>query len=291
MYKQIDSNKRLSVFLIGLFLVFLVGLGWFISWYYKNPMYLYIICVFAIIQAFASYWWSDKISLGLAGAKEVKRSDYLTYFRIVENLSIASGLPKPKLYVIEDEAPNAFATGRDPEHSAIAVTTGLLNMMNKRQLEGVIAHEMAHIGNRDSLVMMICVVLVVVVAVISDWFIRFQWIFGDRNNRQSGSIFAIIGIVGFILAPLIAKLIQLAVSRKREYLADATGSLMTRFPEGLAEALQKIANDKNDLKRYSSSTSHLYIANPIKKKNWMTNLFSTHPPITDRIKKLREMID
>jgi len=292
MYKQISANRTLSVVLIGFFLIILIGIGWFFTWYYHNFIYLIFISIIALVQAFVSYWWSDSISLSLAGAKPASRKEYLSLHRAVENMAILAGIPKPKVYVVNDPAPNAFATGRDPKHASLAITTGLLEIMNKRQLEGVISHEMSHIGNRDTLVMTMVVVLVIIIAWVSDLFIRMQWFRGNRDRNEGGGILIIIGIIGLILAPIVAQLVKLAISRKREYLADATGALMTRFPEGLAEALEKIKDKNSATKNTSTATSHLYIANPFKRKdsNWMSNLFATHPPIEDRIKKLREMI-
>lgn len=291
MYKEIESNKRLSLVLIGVFVGIVVAAGWFFSYYYNNQFYLYVAVFISITQSWASYWYSDSISLAIAGAHEAPRKgEYLVLHRLVENVAIASGLPKPKVCIIEDEAPNAFATGRDPKHGAVAVTTGLLKILNKRELEGVIAHELSHIGNRDTLVMTITVVLVSIIALLSDMFFRLQWLGGRRRERdESGGIIALVGIVFLVLTPIIAKLVQLAVSRKREYMADATGALTTRFPEGLAEALEKISNSGKQLKNVSTATAHLYIANPFREKNFVTNLFSTHPPIEDRIKRLRNM--
>lgn len=290
MYKDIDSNKTKSVLLIGFFIGLVITAGWFFSYYYNSPGILYFAIGLALVQSIASYWWSDKISLALSGAKETKRKEYLELYRIVENLSITAGLPKPRIYVINDPSPNAFATGRDPKHAAVAVTTGIIERLNKTELQGVIAHEMSHIGNRDTLVMTITVVLVSIIAILSDWFIRIQWFGGGRrDNREGGNAVAILGLVFMILVPIIAQLVQLAVSRKREYLADATGALMTRYPEGLASALEKISADSNQLRRASSATAHLYIASPFKGSK-MVNWFSTHPPINDRIAKLRAMI-
>lgn len=291
MYKEIESNKRLSLVLIGVFVGIVVAAGWFFSYYYNNQFYLYVAVFISIVQSWASYWYSDSISLAIAGAHEAPRKgEYLVLHRLVENVAIASGLPKPKVCIIEDEAPNAFATGRDPKHGAVAVTTGLLKILNKRELEGVIAHELSHIGNRYTLVMTITVVLVSIIALLSDMFFRLQWLGGRRRERdESGGIIALVGIVFLVLTPIIAKLVQLAVSRKREYMADATGALTTRFPEGLAEALEKISNSGKQLKNVSTATAHLYIANPFREKNFVTNLFSTHPPIEDRIKRLRNM--
>ncbi len=287
MYNQIDSNKRRTVFLIGLFLVFIIAVGWVFSKVYGNPFILVIAVIFSVVQALISYYYSDKITLLASGASEAKEPQFHGLHHIVENLSITAGLPKPKIYIINDSAPNAFATGRDPKNASVAVTTGLLEKLDKKELEGVIAHELSHVGNYDIRLMTITVVLVGVIALISDWFMRSLW-FRDRDDRNGGNIMILVGIVFAILAPIAATLIQLAISRKREYLADASGALLTRYPDGLADALDKIAKDKEPLEVANRATAHLYIANPFKGKN-ISNYFSTHPPIKDRIKRLREM--
>ncbi len=290
MYKQIDSNKRRTYLLLFLFLIFIIGFGWVFSVGLDRAWILPAAVIFATSQALISYYYSDKITLAVSGAREVSRKEpYLALHRLVENLCIASGLPKPKIYLIDDSAPNAFATGRDPKHAAIAVTSGLLKKLNKTELEGVIAHELSHVGNYDIRLMTIVVVLYGIIALVSDWFLRSLW-FRDRDeNSQGQAIFMLIGIVLAILAPLAALLIQLAISRKREYLADASGALLTRYPQGLASALEKISSDDEKLEVANRATAHLYIANPFKGQS-ITTLFSTHPPITDRIKKLKAMI-
>lgn len=298
MYKEIDSNKRKTVLLMGIFLVFIIGLGWVFSYIYQNNWILIIAVLFSITQATVSYYYSDKITLSISKAHELKRNENIVLHRLVENLAITAGFSKPKIYMINDSAPNAFATGRDPKHAAICVTSGLLDKINKIELEGVIAHEMSHIGNYDIRLMTIVVVLVGVIALISDWFLRWGW-FSSRNRDSGGgqvqAILMIVGIILAILAPISAYLIQLAISRKREYLADANGALLTRYPEGLALALEKISRDKEPLEVANRATAHLYIANPFKKNlersgSWFTGLFDTHPPVEDRIKKLRMMI-
>lgn len=294
MYKQIASNKRKTFLFIFIFLVFLIGLGWILSYAFNIFWILPVAIVIAVFQAFSSYYWSDKIALAISGARPANRKDYLELYRIVENLSIASGLPEPKIYIINDPAPNAFATGRDPKHSSLAVTTGLLEILDKTELEGVIAHEMSHIGNYDIRLMAVVVVLVGIVALVSDIFLRWSWFGGgfrrrDSEGGQIGAILVLVGIILAILSPIVAMLIQLAISRKREYLADASGALLTRYPEGLASALEKIVGDPHILRRSTNATAHLYISNPIKKEN-ISGLFATHPPIKERIKKLREMI-
>lgn len=293
MYKEIDSNKRKTILLIILFLIFVMGLGYLLSWYFNNPLILIIAGIIAFIQAWASYYYSDSISLAVAGAKEAPRENYLELHRIVENLAITAGLPKPKVYIIADPSPNAFATGRDPKHASIAVTSGLLDMMNKNELQGVIAHELSHVGNYDIRVMTIVVVLVGIVTLASDFFLRYLWWGGGRRERndeggQIQLILFVLAIAFAILAPLFATLIQLAISRKREFLADASGALLTRYPEGLASALEKIENSGQPLIHANRATAHLYISDPFKGK--ISNLFATHPPIEERIKRLDAMI-
>jgi len=247
------------------------------------------------LMTFASYYYSDKMILGMSGAKQIQKKGNPELFRIVENLCIGAGIPMPKIYIIEDSAPNAFATGRDPKHSIVCVTTGILSKLDKAELEGVIAHELSHIQNYDIRVMSVVVILVGLVALLADFFMRSLWYGGNRRDRESSnaaSIFLFIGIILAVLSPIIATLIQLAVSRKREFLADASGSLLTRYPEGLASALEKIAKDKEPLEAANNATAHLYIANPFKGKiegSWFANLFNTHPPIEERIKILRSM--
>lgn len=296
MYTQIDSNKRRTVILIGIFLIFIIGLGWVFSRALNNPLIVPIAVIVAILMSWASYWYSDKITLAMSRAQEISEDDAPKLYHIVENLAITAGLPKPRVYIINDPAPNAFATGRDPNHAAVAVTTGLLEKLNKTELEGVIAHEMSHIGNYDIRLMTIIVTLVGIVALMSDFFIRWTWFgAGDREERGGGGqlqlILLVIGIVLAILSPFIAMLIQLALSRRREYLADATGALLTRYPEGLASALEKIALDPNPLRVANKATAHLYITNPLKEHGGLLNkLFSTHPPAEERIARLRSMI-
>jgi heat shock protein HtpX len=289
-YDQVDSNKRRTILLIGLFLVFVIGLGWVFARIYNNGAILVFAVIFSVVQAFISYYYSDSITLLASRAQEAPRKEpFLDLHRIVENLAITAGITKPKIYLIPDSAPNAFATGRDPKHASIAVTSGLLDKLDKKQLEGVIAHELSHVGNYDIRLMTVVVVLVGVVALASDWFMRSLWFRGnDRENRDGNGILVLVGIVLAILAPLAATLIQLAISRKREYLADASGALLTRYPEGLAEALEVISKDKEPLEVANRATAHLYIANPFKGKN-VSYLFSTHPPIEDRIKRLKAM--
>lgn len=296
MYKQIDSNKTKTALFIAVFLLFLIGFGWLMSYVFNNPLILVIAVVIAIVQAWASYFYSDKIALAVSGAKKLQRSDAVDLFRIVENLSITAGIPVPQIYLIDDTAPNAFATGRDPQHASIAVTAGLLEKLNKPELEGVIAHELSHVTNYDIRLSTVVVVLVGVIALASDFFLRSLWWGGGRSRRSNDNsgdmngILMIVGIILALLAPLVATLIQLAISRKREFLADASGALLTRYPEGLIHALEKIARDKEPLEAANKATAHLYFENPLKNyAGTVNNLFSTHPPVEERIKALREM--
>jgi len=294
LYTQIERNVLKSWILISVFLIFIIGIGWFFSYLFNSQIILWVAVVISVFQAFLSYFYSDKIVLSMTKAKEIKKEDNPELYRIVENLCISAGLPMPRIYIMEEAQPNAFATGRDPKHSAVVVTRGLLEKLEKPELEGVIAHELSHIKNRDILLSSIVVVLVGVVVLISDFFLRSLFWFGPRRDseRSGGSVFLILGILAAILAPIAATLIQLAISRKREFLADASGALLTRYPEGLARALEKIASDNAPLRVANNATSHLFIASPFKgkkAKNWLTKLFMTHPPIEERIKALREM--
>lgn len=253
-----------------------------------------IALIIAGLMNFISYFYSDKIVLGISGAKQIKKADNPTLFRLVQNLCIAAGLPLPKIYIINDTATNAFATGRDSKHAAIAFTKGIIQKLDKLELEGVTAHELSHVGNRDTLVMAVVSILVGTIALLSDWFLRAMWYGGRDDDRDSrgNTIFLILAIAAAILAPIIATLIQLAVSRRREFLADASGALLTRYPEGLASALLKISADKEPLEVANRGTAHLYIVNPLKGKtatSWFAGLFNTHPPITERVKILRSM--
>ena len=272
------------------FLIFIIGLGYVFSYQFNSPIILVVAVLFSSLMSVISYWYSDKITLAISGAKEVKHGENPELYHILENLCISAGLPMPKLYIINEMAPNAFATGRNPKHAVVAVTQGLLQKLNRSELEGVLAHELSHIGNYDMLLSTVIVVLVGFIALISDWFLRWNFLGGFRrdNNRESGQFGAIMMLIGIILAilsPFIAMLIQLAISRKREFLADASGALLTRYPDGLASALQKISVDPTPLKAATNATAHLYIANPFKGKK-ISTLFMTHPPIQDRIKAL-----
>ncbi len=248
-------------------------------------------------MSFISFWYSDKIVLAISKAKPLKHNDNPELYHIVENLCITAGLPVPKIYVINEPAPNAFATGRNPKHAVVAVTLGLIEKLDRSEIEGVIAHELSHIGNRDILISTVVVVLVGFIVMLSDFFLRMSFFGGRRRDNREGkgeldAIMIIIGVLGAILSPIIAKLIQLSISRKREFLADASGVMLTRYPDGLASALEKISQDPNSLRAANKATAHLYIASPFKgrqAKGWLVHLFSTHPPIEERIKRLRSM--
>lgn len=291
LYSQAASNVRRTWFLMALFLILIIGLGYVFSYLYDNYYILYIAVAVAFIQSFASYWFSDKIVLSMTGAKPVSEEENRELYHIVENLTIASGLPMPKIYIMEEAQPNAFATGRDEKHAVVAVTRGLLEKLEKVELEGVIAHELSHIKNKDILLSTVVVVLVGAIALLSDLFFRISFWGGGGERKKGGALVLILGIAAAILAPLAATLIQLAISRKREFLADASGALMTRYPAGLASALQKIAGDASPMKSANNSTAHLFISSPFKgkKKNILSKLFMTHPPTEERIEALTNM--
>jgi heat shock protein HtpX len=295
-YTQAESNTRKTWFYLFFFLLLIIAVGWVISYFFESPTILYVAVVFSFILNFFAYWFSDKVILGLSGAKLIEKKDNPELYRLVENLCITAGLPLPKIYIISSSQPNAFATGRDAKHAVIAVTSGLLEKLERVELEGVIAHELSHIGNKDMLLQTIVVVLVGFIVILTDFFFRLAF-FGNigRNNREGGQVKLVMMIVAMILvvlAPLLAQLIKLAISRKREYLADASAVLLTRYPEGLARALEKIQADPGVLNKANNATSHLYIVNPLKGKegkSWLSKLFSTHPPLEERIKKLRNI--
>lgn len=291
LYTQQDANIRKTWLLMGTFLVVVIALAWAVSWYLNSPIILYIAVIFASSMNVYSYWFSDKLVLRMTQAQPADPVVHRELINIVENLAITAGLPMPKVYVVNDSAPNAFATGRNPEHAVVAATTGLLQILDRNELEGVMAHELAHVGNRDMLVMTVAVVLAGFVAILADILMR-SMMFG--NGRDKHPAFLIIGIVGIILAPLAAKLIQIAVSRRREYLADATGALLTRYPEGLASALEKISGSNRPMQRASHATAHLFISDPFQGESRsfsqkIGGLFQTHPPAAERIALLRRM--
>jgi heat shock protein HtpX len=288
-YHEQSKNVWKTWFLMALFFVVVIAIGYVFAEAYNSPGILYFAVLFSIFMNILSYWFSDKIILRMYRAQEVTNESHPDLYNIVENLSITAGLPMPKVYVIPDTAPNAFATGRNKKHAAVVVTQGLLQILNKTELEGVIAHELSHIGNRDILLSTVVVVLVGFVAILSDMFRRSMF-FGRRDDREGGgNVFAILGIALSIFAPLAVTLIQLAISRKREYLADASGVLLTRYPEGLASALEKISRNSQPMLHANKATAHLFIANPFGQGfgKKVSTLFMTHPPAEDRIKILR----
>ena len=285
---------------MAFFLVGVVLLGWFISLYVGNPIILYIAIIFALVMNIGSYWFADTIVIKMTGAQPLKKEEQPELYRAVENLCITAGLPMPKLYIVNDPSPNAFATGRNVEHAAVAVTTGLLQILNRTELEGVLAHELSHIGNRDMLVSTVAVVLAGFVAIVANIFLRTRFISGGGTrggNRENnlGPIVLVLGIVGIILAPIAAQLMQLAISRKREYLADASGALLTRYPEGLASALEKISAYSRPMINASPATAHLFISDPFggpekgSVRSKISGLFASHPPIKERVNILRDM--
>lgn len=297
MYEQISSNKRKSYFLILFFLVLIFLLAWAFGQLTELGPYAVILAfIIALAMTFGSYYYSDKIVLAVSKARPVEKKDFPYLYNVVEGLAIAAGLPKPRCYMIDDTAPNAFASGRNPENAVIVVTNGLLQKLNRVELEGVIAHEMSHIKNYDVLVQTLAVVMVGIVALLSDWILRtFFWGGGRRRERNKGrgnaaAIFIVIALVLAILSPIVAQLLRFSLSRKREFLADANGALLTRYPPGLASALKKLAADREPLEVANKATAHLYIVNPLKDIKGRTNkLFSTHPPVEERITALEKM--
>ncbi len=293
LYNQQDKNVRRTWGLMFLFLVFIIAIGWVFAQIYNDSAILYVAVIFSFFMNFFSYWYSDKITLKMTGAKMADHESNRELFHVVENLSITAGLPMPKVYIINDSAPNAFATGRNKENAVVVVTTGLLERLNKTELEGVVGHELSHIGNKDILLQTIIVVLVGFIALLSDFFMRWSFWGGSRRNRgdgRAGAIMMIIGIVLAILAPIAATIIKLAISRKREFLADASGALLTRYPEGLASALEKISQYPMSMRNANKATAHLFISSPFRGKDaagWLTKLFMTHPPVEERVVALR----
>lgn len=292
LYTQRDSNIRKTWILFTSFFVFVILIGWAISLAYGNSLILIIAVIYSVIMSFVSFWWSDKIVLKISRAKPVEKKNAPELYNVMENLAITAGLPMPKLYLIDDPVPNAFATGRNPERAVVAATTGLLERLDRSELEGVLAHELSHIGNRDMLLSTMAVILVGFIALLSDFFLRsFFWRGlggGDRREGRAGGIIILIGVVLAILSPVIASLMQLAISRKREFLADASGALLTRYPDGLASALEKISSDKRPMSVANNATAHLWISDP-KGTRRVMKLFLTHPPVEERIARLKDM--
>ncbi len=295
LYNQASSNIRKTWLLMTVFLVFIILLGWLFGRYFQSPAILYFAVIFSVFTSIGSYWYSDKIVFAMTKAKPIEEQDNRELFHIVENLCIAAGISMPKIYILSEAQPNAFATGRDQKHAALAVTVGLLQKLEKSELEGVIGHELSHVRNRDTLLQTVVVVLVGIVALLSNMFMRMS-VFGGRSrddeDSRVGAILMLLGLIAAILAPIAATLVQLAISRKREFLADADGALLTRYPEGLASALEKISADPTPMRTASNSTAHLFISSPFKGKQttiWFVKLFMTHPPVEERVAALRGM--
>lgn len=287
-YTHSSKNIGLTWLYLSIFLIVVIGIGYIFSGFYGNSIILYIAVAFSVITSFASYWWSDKIVLKMSHAKLVEREHHPELYTLVENLAITAGMPIPNIYISEDPALNAFATGRNPEHGVICFTTGILARLDRAELEGVAAHELSHIKNRDTLVSTVVVILAGFISIIADMFQHSLIFGGSRDNDNKSGPLVIVGIVLAILAPIAALLIRMAISRKRELLADASGALLTRYPEGLASALQKISGDPQSVATASDATAHLYISNPFKGRH-LTKLFMTHPPVEERIAALRDM--
>lgn len=292
LYQYRDSNLRKTWLLFTVFLIFIIGVGWAFSWIYGNPGILIFAVVFSIVMNVIGYWYSDKIVLKMARARPVEKRNAPELYNVVENLAITAGLPMPKVYLVDDPVPNAFATGRNPKHAVIAVTSGLLDRLDRSELEGVLAHELSHVGNRDMLISTAVVVLVGFIVLLSDFFLRslfYRSMFGGGNNRgRGGAVLMIIGIALAIASPIVAVLMQLAISRKREFLADTSGALLTRYPEGLASALEKISRYSGPMRVANNATAHLWLSDPHGKKHGrIAKLFMTHPPIEERIKRLK----
>jgi len=289
LYTHQSANVWKTWFLMTVFFVFIIALGWLFSQAYGNSIILYVAVGVSLVMNIASYWWSDKVVIKMTGAHPAEKKEYFELFTTVENLTITAGLPMPKVYVINDPAPNAFATGRNKNHAVVAVTTGLLSILNRTELEGVIAHELSHIGNKDMLVSTVVVVLVGFISILADLFLRMAHFGGINNDRDSkaGGVLIILALIAAILAPISATLIQLAISRKREFLADSSGALLTRYPDGLASALQKIGSYSRPMARANTATAHLFISNPFGGSGkFFLKLFMTHPPVEERVRAL-----
>jgi heat shock protein HtpX len=295
-YENVDRNKWMSALVIGFFVSFIVTVSYLFAWQMGYDFSLVAFAFFVSgTMSFASYYFSDSIILGLSGAHEANRKQDFQFYTVAQNLSMAAQLPMPRLYVIEDTAMNAFATGRDPKHAVICATTGLLNKLNRTELEGVIAHELSHVRNYDIRLMSIVTILVGLIALLADWFLRASSWGGrrSRDNRDSSQlqvVFFVVGLVMAVLSPIIAQLIQLAISRRREFFADAGSAALTKYPAGLVSALKKLEKDKEPLEAANKATAHLYIVNPLRNvqgaRSWLAGLFDTHPPVAERIAAL-----
>lgn len=286
MYKAIAANKRNTLLIMAVFVAIISAIGWAVSYAYGNTSITYIVIAGAALYAVIQYFLASKLAVAMTGAVQIEKRDNPRLYRIVENLAITLGIPTPKVYVIEDPAFNAFATGRDPKHAIVAATTGLIEAMDDNELEAVMAHEMGHVQNYDIRVSMIAFGLVSAIGLLSDIVLRMMFFGGDRRENNTQPIVLIIGLVVVILAPIVAIIVQMAVSRQREYLADATGAMTTRHPEALATALEKLQQNNQPMKRQSTSTAHLFFSNPLR-SGFFSKLFSSHPPLPDRIARLR----
>lgn len=286
MYSNIAANKRKTVYIFLGFMLLIVGMGWVVAEYVGHPIITPFVLAGSLIYALITYYSGAKMAVAVNRAKEIQKRDNPRLYRVVENLAITEGLPTPKIYIMDDPAPNAFATGRDPNHAIVCATTGLLEVMSDQELEGVMAHELGHVKNYDIRVSMYAFALVSVISILADMIMHMVWFGGNRDNKNP--YIYVLGIAAAIIAPIAAAMIQMAISRRREYLADATGALATRYPEGLASALEKISQHGSSLKRPNASTAHLFFANPLS-KNSIAALFSTHPPLEERVRILREM--
>lgn len=294
LYFHRSANIRKTWLIFTLFFAVIIGLGWIFSYIYGSSDILVFAVLFSSVMSFASYWYSDKLVLGMTHATPVTRENARELYNIVENLCITAGIPVPKIYIMNEPVPNAFATGRNPKHAALAVTTGLMERLDRSELEGVIAHELSHIGNHDMLVSTVAIILVGFISLLADWFMRSLWwnrMGRSRDSRgNTQSVMILIGIALSILAPIAATLMRLAISRKRELLADASGAILTRYPEGLASALLKISKDPRPMRYATNTNSHLWFDDPFDhkpKKPFLHKLFMTHPPVEERVKALR----
>ncbi len=287
MYKSIAANKRNTVLIMAVFVAIIGAIGWVVSYLYGNQSIAVTVIVIAAIYALIQYFIASKLAVAMTGAKKIEKRDNPRLYRIVENLSISTGLPTPKIYIIDDPAPNAFATGRSPKDAIVGVTTGLLDVMSDTELEAVMAHEMGHVQNYDIRVSMITFGLVSAIGLLADIALRMLFFSGDRRDNNGSPIVLVVGLVVIVLAPLIAVIVQMAVSRQREYLADASGAMTTRHPEGMASALEKLRDYQRPMKTQHTSTAHLFLSNPLK-KGFFNKLFSSHPPLEDRIARLRK---
>ena len=290
MYKAIASNKRNTVIIMAVFVGLITGIGWVVSYFYGNTSITYWVLGGAFLYALIQYFAAGKLAVAMTGAQEIEKRDEPRLYRTVENLSITLGIPMPKVYLIEDQAPNAFATGRNPQHAIVAATTGLLDIMDDRELTAVMAHEMGHVQNYDIRVTMIAFGLVSAIGILSDIVIRMLFFGGDRRDNNVNPVVIVVGLVVVILAPIIAAIVQMAISRQREYLADATGAMTTRDSSGMASALGKLLQHGRPMSKQNSATAQLFISNPLR-PGFFANLFSSHPPLEDRIKRLHENAD